>query len=230
MKTIGVAEGTSIYVFTQGMRRVMLRADELYERFCEGEDFKTYTYSLEDNSRHLTLISDINYVDEADNHELLMIWVTPYRAFRCTPFTKVLKSDGTYIEASKLVKGDELMSNRGYKSTVQDIERRKGKVLSILTESGENFTASEGDVILKSFNIDEVLNDYIEFFSYFYEDFNPDNTTLSNFDYNDVGDGSIDIDLYFSKNGEEVKVLFNLPSEYIGKLVENINKLNKHGK
>lgn len=226
MGVIGVAEGTSIYVFTQDMKRIMIRADELYERFCEGEDFRTFSYSLDDNSRHLTLISDVSYVDN-ESHDLLMIWVTPYRAFRCTPNTKVLKSDGTYVKASELNKGDELMSIRSYKSTVQEIENRRGKLISIFTENGDNFTVSEGDVILKQFNMNEILNNHEEFFSYIYDDFNISDTKLISFDYNE-GDSGIDIDLYFSKNGEEVKIPFNIPGEYVGKLIENINKLNKH--
>lgn len=232
---IGVTKDTLVYVFTEHpMTRISIRLEDLYGRWCEGEDFKTYTYNPSTKKRELNYITNVHLGSEYQDN-LLNIYLDSRCGVRCTKDCEILLSDGTYRKASDLKLGDELASIRNWNSKIVDIKSIKDKIVGYVTVDSDdgNYVLGNGNVIARlpeATEIEDEVDDTTKFFRSIYSDFDSSDTKLVGTNLDDNEDGSSNVTFSFSKNGEMIDVTTRIEPHQFTEMIEAIDNLIKLGK
>lgn len=227
-KPIGITADTLLYVFTENpISRAGIRLEELYGRWCEGEDFKTYSYNPSTGAKELCYISNM-YIGSEYQDNVINFYLDSKCGVRCTSDCKILMSDGTYKEAKDIKMGDELGSIRNFKSKVKDIKPTSHKKVGyiVLDSDDRNFIAGEGNVIVKLHEMNEP-DEVTKFFKLIYSDFDSSDTSLTNTDVEYNEDESAYVTFYFSKKGREIVRTSHIGKDKFGDMINAIDKLIK---
>lgn len=224
---IGVTADTLIYVFTENpISRVGIRLEELYGRWCEGEDFKTYSYNPSTGKKELCYITNM-YIGSEYQDNVLNFYLDSKCGFRCTKDAKVLMKDGSFKVAEELRVGDELGGVRNFNSKIMDIKPTSHKRIGyvVIDSDDRNFIVGEGNIILQLREINEP-DEMTKFFRSIYSDFDSSDTSLINTDIDDEDDGT-NVTFHFLKKGREIIRTSHIEKDKFNDMIKAIDELIK---